>query len=601
MTMNDHPMLRPVYLLDFAVYKPPEEFKMRDQDAVQDSALYRNPGWAEIFEGDKAVNVDFYRQVYVRSGLADYNTYMPPKVHPCLSHGPQTDMTSAMEEAKMVLFGVVQQLLDQTGGVQSYTLGAAGSGDHWLLYFRLCSCLYFCSLAQLYMPDLLWCCSNTRSITSSMNHHVPPTGLQPKDIDILVTSCSIFCPTPSMSALLVNKFKFREDIQSYHLGGMGCGSGAFAMCLIRDLLQAHPNATALLVPAEIVTYCFYKGAHRKHMIANIIFRMGGACACVTNKPALKRKAKYQLQHAIRVHAGQNDASYGCMAWQYVPDEKLYGVYLAKDVPQQAGVVLTKAFRAIAPKIMTWTQYGEAAYNMFQSQVLGNKDVKPYVPDFTKCVDHFALHAGGHPVLIALRQSLNLPVEAMLPSFSTLRDYGNTSCSTTWYSMAYMESMGVVKAGHRIMQVGVGGGMKAGINIWRALRDTSYTHPAWAHLNGTPYSPSDMPRPIDVVPDDLHTLKHAGVNGGNKMNGVNDMEGVDGVKPMPKAQGVEPEELSKNHMTKPQAPKSVGLTGMNGVTTTNGVNGYHLTAVASRSSSKKAEFVNGVHVNGINKH
>lgn len=48
MTMNDHPMLRPVYLLDFAVYKPPEEFKMRDQDAVQDSALYRNPGWAEV-------------------------------------------------------------------------------------------------------------------------------------------------------------------------------------------------------------------------------------------------------------------------------------------------------------------------------------------------------------------------------------------------------------------------------------------------------------------------------------------------------------------------------------------------------------------------
>eukprot|EP00877_Chromochloris_zofingiensis_P011287 jgi/Chrzof1/6411/Cz18g09190.t1_LCKAS6 len=511
MTMNDSPLLRPVYLLDFAVYKPPEEFKMRDLDTVLDSAFSRNPRWAEVFEA----NVDFYRQVYARSGLADFNTHMPPKIHPCLSHGPQTDMTSAMEEAKMVLFGVVQQLLDQT-------------------------------------------------------------GLQPKDIDILVTSCSIFCPTPSMSALLVNKFKFREDIQSYHLGGMGCGSGAFAMCLVRDLLQAHPNATALLVPAEIITYCFYKGAHRKHIIANLIFRMGGACACVTNKPALKRKAKYQLQHAIRVHAGQNDASYGCMGWQYVPDEKLYGVYLAKDVPQQAGVVLTKAFRAIAPKIMTWTQYGEAAYNMFQSQVLGNKDVKPYVPDFTKCVDHFALHAGGHPVLVALRQSLNLPVEAMLPSFSTLRDYGNTSCSTTWYSMACMESTGVVKAGHRIMQVGVGGGMKAGINIWRALRDTSYTHPAWAHLNGTPYSASDMPRPIDVVPDDLHTLKHAGVNGSARANGVNEITGVevvDGVKPMPKAQGEEPQELSNNHVTKPQPPKSMGLNGVNGVTTTKGVNGY----------------------------
>lgn len=48
MTMNDSPLLRPVYLLDFAVYKPPEEFKMRDLDTVLDSAFSRNPRWAEV-------------------------------------------------------------------------------------------------------------------------------------------------------------------------------------------------------------------------------------------------------------------------------------------------------------------------------------------------------------------------------------------------------------------------------------------------------------------------------------------------------------------------------------------------------------------------
>lgn len=66
---------------------------------------------------------------------------------------------------------------------------------------------------------------------------LPSTGLRPQDIDILVTNCSIFCPTPSLASMLVNHFKFRPDIQGYNLGGMGCGNGVMAVGLIRDLLQ----------------------------------------------------------------------------------------------------------------------------------------------------------------------------------------------------------------------------------------------------------------------------------------------------------------------------------------------------------------------------
>lgn len=64
-------------------------------------------------------------------------------------------------------------------------------------------------------------------------------GLRASDIDILVTNCSIFCPTPSLASMLVNHFKFRSDIQSYHLGGMGCGNGVMAVGLVRDLLQVR--------------------------------------------------------------------------------------------------------------------------------------------------------------------------------------------------------------------------------------------------------------------------------------------------------------------------------------------------------------------------
>jgi len=83
-------------------------------------------------------------------------------------------------------------------------------------------------------------------------------------------------------------------------------------------------------------------------------------------------------------------------------------------------------------------------------------------------------AGGYAVLKGLQQAMRLPSEKMLPSFATLRDYGNTSCSTTWYVLAYMESVEGIKCNQTIMQIGMGGGMKAGVNVWRALEGTCRT-------------------------------------------------------------------------------------------------------------------------------
>jgi hypothetical protein len=45
------------------------------------------------------------------------------------------------------------------------------------------------------------------------------------------------------------------------------------------------------------------------------------------------------------------------------------------------------------------------------------------------------------VLKAVQAGMSLPAHTLLPSFAALRDYGNTSCSTTWYVIAYMESIG----------------------------------------------------------------------------------------------------------------------------------------------------------------
>lgn len=44
-------------------------------------------------------------------------------------------------------------------------------------------------------------------------------------------------PPPLSFTSLASRFKMRADIQTYHLGGMGCGTGVVGINLIRDLLK----------------------------------------------------------------------------------------------------------------------------------------------------------------------------------------------------------------------------------------------------------------------------------------------------------------------------------------------------------------------------
>ena len=62
-------------------------------------------------------------------------------------------------------------------------------------------------------------------------------------IDIVITCCSVYNPTPSMAACLVNKFGMRHDVLTYHLSGMGCSSSLVSIDMAKHLLKVqHPPA-----------------------------------------------------------------------------------------------------------------------------------------------------------------------------------------------------------------------------------------------------------------------------------------------------------------------------------------------------------------------
>ena len=53
----------------------------------------------------------------------------------------------------------------------------------------------------------------------------------------------------------------------------------------------------------------YIGAEKSMLIPNTLFRVGGAAVILTNRITERRRAKYELQHVVRIHMGHNDMAY----------------------------------------------------------------------------------------------------------------------------------------------------------------------------------------------------------------------------------------------------------------------------------------------------
>ncbi|XVF33093.1 hypothetical protein REPUB_Repub17cG0138600 [Reevesia pubescens] len=366
---------RPVYLVDFACYKPEKDRKMS-----VDSFLKMTEDSGAFTED----TLQYQRRISTRSGLGD-ETYFPRGI---TSRPPNLCMEEARSEAETVMFGALDSLFEKT-------------------------------------------------------------GVKPKDIGILIVNCSLFNPTPSLSAMIVNHYKLRTDIKSYNLGGMGCSAGLISIELARNLLQANPNTSMLL--------------------CNCIFRMGGAAVLLSNKARDKARSKYQLVHLVRTHKGADDKHYNCV-YQREDDKGTIGVSLARELMAVAGDALKTNITTLGPLVLPFTEQFIFFVTLVRKKIFKAK-VKPYIPDFKLAFEHFCIHAGGRAVLDELQKNLQLTEWHMEPSRMTLHRFGNTSSSSLWYELAYTEAKGRVSGGDRVWQIAFGSGFKCNSAVWKALRST----------------------------------------------------------------------------------------------------------------------------------
>ncbi|KAI3467096.1 hypothetical protein Pfo_023759 [Paulownia fortunei] len=384
---------RTVYLVDYALFKPPRCFRVSFAGFMEHAKM-------ALFSEPKSVH--FQMKILERSGLGE-ETCLPPAIHYI---PPSPNMALAREEAEFVIFSCMDSLFQKT-------------------------------------------------------------GLKPKDVDILILNCSLFSPTPSLTAMVINKYKMRSNIKSFNLSGMGCSAGLISIDLAKDLLQHYPNSNAVVISTEILTPNSYMGKERAMLLPNCLFRMGGAAVLLSNRRADRRRAKYRLAHVVRTHKGADDKSYKCVS-QEEDSEGHVGIKLNIDLMAIAGEALKSNITTIGPLVLPASEQLLFAFSLIGRKIFNSK-WKPYIPDFKLAFEHFCIHAGGRAVIDELQKSLRLTEEQVEASRMTLHRFGNTSSSSLWYELSYIESKGRMKKGDRVWQIAFGSGFKCNSAVWKCNR------------------------------------------------------------------------------------------------------------------------------------
>ncbi|PWZ22824.1 3-ketoacyl-CoA synthase 19 [Zea mays] len=233
------------------------------------------------------------------------------------------------------------------------------------------------------------------------------TGVRARDVDLVVLNVGSFSPAPSLVSRLVRRFGMRDDVMAYNLSGMGCSAGLVAVDLARGVMLTRPRTMALVVTSE---------------------------SCAPN----------------------------C---------------LSKALPKAAVRAFTENLQRLAPRILPARELARFASRLLLRKLLPagpprNKHAGGGGPkiDFKAGVDHFCLHPGGTAVIEAVRKSLGLTAHDVEPARMTLHRWGNTSASSLWYVLSYMEAKRRLKRGDRVLMVTFGSGFKCNSCYWEVTRD-----------------------------------------------------------------------------------------------------------------------------------
>ncbi|XP_058092273.1 3-ketoacyl-CoA synthase 12-like [Magnolia sinica] len=313
------------------------------------------------------------------------------------------------------------------------------------------------------------------------------SGISPADIKVLIVNVSMISPAPSLSARIINRYKMRKDIKVYNLSGMGCSASLISIDIVRNIFKSHPKMLAVVVTSESIGPNWYSGNDKSMILANCLFRSGGCSILLTNNPDLKHRAKFRLRCLIRTHLGSNDDAYGC-AMQMEDEADRLGFRLGKGLPKAATKAFFENLKELAPKVLPLREL----LRYVASGLLSKKGGATAPVNFKAGIDHFCLHTGGSAVIEGVGRSLMLSQNDLEPASMTLHRFGNTSASSLWYVLGYMEAKERLKMGNRVLMISFGAGFKCNSCLWEVVKDLDDRNVWEACIDG--YPPQKLANP-----------------------------------------------------------------------------------------------------------
>jgi alkylresorcinol/alkylpyrone synthase len=235
---------------------------------------------------------------------------------------------------------------------------------------------------------------------------ISKAGLDPDQIDGVVTVSTTGIATPSLDARAFGRMGFRDDIRRVPVFGLGCAGGVSGLALAARLAASDPGTNWLFVTVETCSISIRLDSDDPAaIVATALFGDGAAAAVVST-----------TGESIAKIAGSGERMWpdtlDIMGWR-VEDPGLAVVF----------------DRAIPPFI-------EAELANAVDDMLAGMGVR------RDAIGRFCCHPGGVKVIDAIERSMTLPVGTLDLERDVLRDCGNMSAPTVMFVLERLLERGL---------------------------------------------------------------------------------------------------------------------------------------------------------------